>query len=87
MHIGCGCQTEKNSLLPEYHGLSSGQGFPYWGGVNLLPPPAMDAPPPTKFLSPLHQKPTPPTKQQFPNYNTIKTAFLAAVIAPAPFLF
>ena len=31
-------KQEKNSLLSEYHGLSSGQGFPYWGGVNLLPP-------------------------------------------------
>ena len=31
--------------------------------------------------------PSPPTKQQFSIYNPIKTAFLAVVIAPAPFLF
>ena len=31
--------------------------------------------------------PPPPPKQQFSSYNPIKTAFFAAVIALAPFLF
>ena len=37
------------------------------------------SPPSTKFL-------LPPTKQQFSSFNPIKTAFLAVVIGPAPFL-
>ena len=48
--------------------------------------------PPTKFLFPPPPPPPPkvnssPTKQQFPRYNLTKTAFLAVVTAPAPFLF
>ena len=38
------------------------------------------------FIPPTKSQP-PPTKQQFSSCNPIKTAFLALVIAPAPFLF
>ena len=41
----------------------------------------------TKFLFSAATKSHTPTKQQFSNYNPIKTAFLAVVIASAPFLF
>ena len=56
------------------------------------PPPRKITPPPvdslsTKFLFPAATKSHTPTKQQFSSYNPIKTAFLAVVIAPAPFLF
>ena len=58
----------------------TGQGWGVHPPVkNLLIQPPLTKIPPTKFLSP-------PTKQQFSHYNTIKTAFLAVVIAPAPFL-
>ena len=54
------------------------------GGVPPLGPP----PPTTKFLFPPTKSQFPhPTKQQFSSYNTIKTAFLAVVVALAPFLF
>ena len=45
--------------------------------------------PPTsqKYAHSPHQKSLPPTKQQFPSYNPIKTAFLAVVNALAPCLF
>ena len=58
-------KQEKNSLLPEYHGLSSGQGFPYWGGVNLLPPPPMDPPPPLNFYPPSTKSQLPPLNNNF----------------------
>ena len=51
---------------------------------NSLPPHQIVISPPPP-LPPQSQFPT--TKQQFPSYNSIKTAFLAVVIAPAPFLF
>ena len=56
------------------------------------PPPRKITPPPvdslsTKFLFSAATKSHTPTKQQFSSYNPIKTAFLAVVIAPAPFLF
>ena len=41
----------------------------------------------TKFLFPATTKSHIPTKQQFSSYNPLKTAFLAVVIAPDPFLF
>ena len=50
------------------------QGFPYWGMGRVVPPPV-------KNLL------IPPTKSQSSSYNPIKTAFLAVVNAPAPFLF
>ena len=67
----------------------------------LIPPPPQKIPPSVdsahspNFYSPPtltpHPRPPPkiksPTKQQFPIYNPIKTAFLAVVIALAPFLF
>ena len=62
-------KQEKNSLLPEYHGLSSGQVFTFWGGVNLLPPHLENfprhRPSPTKYLPP----PPPSTKSQLPPLN------------------
>ena len=68
-------KQENNSLLPEYHGLSSGQGFPFWGGVNLLSPiyknsPAID-PHPLNIYHPLPTPPLPPpsTKSQLPPLN------------------
>ena len=68
------------------------QGFPYWRSPppaeNLLthsPLPPRKIPPPNPPLPP--PKVNPPTKQQCSSYKPIKTAFLAAVIAPAPFLF
>ena len=61
------------------------------GGMRGVPPPAhsphLDKSPTNKFLSPPPKVNSPPTKQQFSSYNPIKTAFLAVVIAPAPFLF
>ena len=75
--------------------------FPYWedGGVyyssqkfSFSPLPRKITPPTSRL--PLHQIFVPrrhqshtPTKQQFSSYIPIKTAFLAVVIAPAPFLF
>ena len=59
-------------------------GFPYWG-IGASPPTLVK-----KFCHSPHQKSTPnspPPKQQFSSYNPIKTAFLAVVNAPAPFLF
>ena len=47
----------------------------------LIPPPHLEKSPPPQINYP------PSTKQQFSRYNSIKTTFLAAVIAPAPFLF
>ena len=52
-------------------------GFSLLGGDGGSRPPAENLLiPPTKSQSPL--------KQQFSSYNSIKTAFLAVVIAPAP---
>ena len=55
------------------------------------PPPRKITPPLVDSLStklfPAATKSHTPTKQQFSSYNPIKTAFLAVVIAPAPFLF
>ena len=60
------------------------QGFPNWGMGEWEFPPTSQ-----KFANSLHQKstPSPPPKQQFSSYNPIKTAFLAVVNHPAPFLF
>ena len=52
---------------------------------NRLPPHQIIISPPPHPTPPQSQFPT--TKQQFSSYNSIKTAFLAVVIAPAPFLF
>ena len=55
-------------------------GGPHQPAENLLiPPPPRTIPPPSNV--------NPSTKQQFSSYNPIKTAFLAVVIVPAPFLF
>ena len=56
---------------------------------NLLIPPPKKQPPtplPRQIYIP-QPKVNPPIKQQLSSYNPIKTAFLAVVIAPAPFLF
>ena len=61
------------------------QGFPYWGMTWGVSPPTSRKfahSPPVDFP---HKKSIPPTKQQFPSYNPIKTAFLAVVIASIPF--
>ena len=55
--------------------------FPPGGNGGESPATSQNSPLPTKFLSPTT------SKQQFSSYNTIKTAFLAVVIAPVPFLF
>ena len=49
-------------------------------------PPHLEKFPPSRLLRTKYLSP-PTTKQQFSSYNSIKTAFLAAVIAVAPFLF
>ena len=68
-------QNESNALLIYIYNWGMGEG---------------ESPPSTsqKFANSPHQKSTPaPTKQQFSSHNPIKTAFLAVVNAPAPFLF
>ena len=59
-----------------------------WGGVPSTSP--KFAHPPTPLPRQIYipqPKVNPPIKQQLSSYNPIKTAFLAVVIAPAPFLF
>ena len=73
---------------------------PYFSGFSLLgggwgrfPPPAknlLTPPPPPRKLPPLPKvnlPPPPPLTKQFSSYIPIKTAFLAVVIVPTPFLF
>ena len=67
--------------------------FPLGGWGESLPPTNLEKSPPSRLphLPPIFYHPPPPpapaTKQQFSSYKPIKTAFLAVVIALAPFLF
>ena len=59
-------------------------------GVGGVTPPATHPPPCPHnqiFISPTKSQFPTPTRQQFLSSNPIKTAFLAVVIAPFPFLF
>ena len=67
------------------------------GGWGRFPLPAKHLLTPTPTPPPLHQifilpppnvnLPPPPLTKQFSSYTPIKTAFLAVVIVPTPFLF
>ena len=94
-------QIQENLMLKKRK-LWRGQSFLDWDreGVPppakdlLIPPPPLEQfptpvnPPSNQILSPPPPKVNfSPTKQQFSSYNPIKTVFLAAAIAPTPFLF